>query len=322
MHRLGGLRGFASRRAVLARHGNEGSGAPSQVAAGVDGSGAPVQGTGVPGPTVPVRRTASHEVLVFDGECPLCRRFVGRLHSWRLVSPRDSVALGDLPVEDQGELLSGGMRNELALWDSRARRMRLGADAILRALRKSWLGPLAALLSVPGIRTLVTLGYRFVAYNRRYLSVPKPRPFRCACDPEPQPIYQATLLTLSTILGLSSSALFARAVLGPELGGFIAMTGATALHFLLAASLVLGATRGGNFPADERYAARIHAGVSLTATAWPLLAFGWASGGPWIEGSRGDLALRIAVGLGGLLLLVWRGRRSFLRRGRFLGRLR
>jgi hypothetical protein len=96
--------------------------------------------------------------------------------------------------------------------------------------RNSWARPIARALEWKPLFTLADVAYKLVAYNRRVISLPKPRGVRCACDPRPNLPYQvayAVLLSLATP-GLLAAVFLA--VLGPAKVSYLLglLDGATA----------------------------------------------------------------------------------------------
>lgn len=105
-------------------------------------------------------------MLLYDGRCRLCVRTTSRLsHAVggrvRMESFRDPGVLARYP----------GLRAEACEADihlvERNGRVSRGAEAVARTLRlRPLLAPLGWLYFVPGLRTLLEIGYRAVARNR------------------------------------------------------------------------------------------------------------------------------------------------------------
>ena len=108
--------------------------------------------------------------VLYDGDCPFCRRMVGRFRSL---------------LEHQGfsltPLQTPWVRKRLALPDDELLAQMLlltsdnrcygGADALVEIARHLWWGwPLFALSRLPGARSLLSVGYRRVAERRHSLS--------------------------------------------------------------------------------------------------------------------------------------------------------
>lgn len=151
------------------------------------------------------------EVLVYDGDCPLCIAAVNALARAGLVA-RDAVrAYQDLDGDVAARLWEAGIRNEMAAYDPASGEVWSGVRALLRATRGSRLRPLVRVLELPPVTALLSLGYRLVSYNRRILAPREPGPVRCACDPDFHLGYRlglvalllATAVLLTLLLGVT-----------------------------------------------------------------------------------------------------------------------
>ncbi len=141
-------------------------------------------------------------VLVFDADCPLCIGAIDTLVRARLVPRESTRAYQDFEGDDAAQLWEAGIRNEMAAFvrapgGSGFAQLKSGGAAFLWALESSWLGPLARIASLPGLRSVVDAVYRTVSYNRRIL-VParpaQPGQIACACDPDYRPGLRLTLI--------------------------------------------------------------------------------------------------------------------------------
>lgn len=116
------------------------------------------------------RPAAQHRTLtvLYDEQCPLCRRTAARLQSMR-TSAR--IVAVPLQSSDVSRWLPGGnvdeLLAELHVIDEDGRVYR-GADAVLTVLEQArGIGPwLSALRRIPGFRPLSVKVYRWIARNR------------------------------------------------------------------------------------------------------------------------------------------------------------
>ena len=108
--------------------------------------------------------------LLYDGECPICRREVDRL---KRRDTEGRLALEDISALGFDPARYGLTREEVEgslhgiLPDGRILR---GMEAVRAAYRAAGLGWLAAPTSLPGIRQVADLGYRVFARNRLRIS--------------------------------------------------------------------------------------------------------------------------------------------------------
>ena len=113
-------------------------------------------------------------LLVYDGECGFCRRWVRRMCAWfaRLPVP---VAWQDADLAALG--LTADQCRAAVQFVSRDMRVSGGSDAAARVLIVAGLPWSVAgrLMLVPGIRTVAQAAYRWVAANRhRFRGDPLP----------------------------------------------------------------------------------------------------------------------------------------------------
>jgi predicted DCC family thiol-disulfide oxidoreductase YuxK len=121
-----------------------------------------------PGPARP------EPLLIFDGDCGLCRASVDwalarsrtplRAVAWQALGPRE-LAVRGLAVGDVQRAVY------LVLEDGRLLRGHEAAAAVLQVCGPLW-GLLGRLLALPGISRLSRLVYEAVAVNRHRLRVP------------------------------------------------------------------------------------------------------------------------------------------------------
>lgn len=161
--------------------------------------------------SVESRAARAGEMLVYDGDCPLCIAAVNALVRAGLVA-RDAVRpYQELEGEAAQVLWDAGIRNEMAAYDPASGRVWSGVRALLYAMRASRLGPVVRVLELPPITALLSLGYRLVSYNRRILAPREPGTVRCACDPDFHAGYRiglvaillATAVCLTLLLGVT-----------------------------------------------------------------------------------------------------------------------
>ena len=146
-------------------------------------------------------------VMVYDGDCPLCIGLSAAFVRLGLIPEherRPYQAFGG-PLQDR--MWEAGIRNEMLVLDPASGELRAGAAGILWMLGATWIGPLAKLLARRPLLDLVSGLYRFVAYNRRFLSVPKPRAIACACDPDERPRTTWALILAAGVLALGAATL-------------------------------------------------------------------------------------------------------------------
>lgn len=157
------------------------------------------------------RAARTGEMLVYDGDCPLCVGAVNVLARTGLVARDTLRPYQDLEGEVAEVLWDAGIRNEMAAYDPASGRVWSGVRALLHAMRVSRLGPVVRVLELPPITALLSLGYRLVSYNRRILAPREPGTVRCACDPDFHAGYRigliaillATAVALTLLLGVT-----------------------------------------------------------------------------------------------------------------------
>ena len=217
--------------------------------------------------------TPAERVLVVDGDCPMCMGFAGVLIRLRLIAPEARRPLQTLEPELAERAVEAGVRNEIVALDPSTGALHPGLAGILWALEPSALGPLARLASRPALLRPLGALYRFVAYNRRFLTTPKPPEpgeIRCACEPDPRPALQGALIAvaaafaLAVSLGLGLAAPPGLRVVGARLG----VLGPTVkLFWPWALPVLLGATLDASvrLPYLTHLAATAAAGAAVLA---------------------------------------------------------
>jgi predicted DCC family thiol-disulfide oxidoreductase YuxK len=154
---------------------------------------------------------ANQPMLLYDGDCPMCRgavKLLERLGLARVISIRPWPQT-DLPSEDLAERI----RSEILLYVPDTREVLGGVPVLIRLIelhsRWSWL---SSPLKWPPASRLLSVLYRMIALNRRILSPPPHRSLPCACDPPENPGARRQLyltLLLFTLNGMAAFALAA-----------------------------------------------------------------------------------------------------------------
>ncbi|MCZ6597994.1 MAG: hypothetical protein O7B99_10170 [Planctomycetota bacterium] len=249
-------------------------------------------------------RGVTGKTMVYDGDCPMCKGISAAF-----------VRLGMFPESErrpyqayEGELATrlweAEIRNEIVILDSASGEIRSGAAGILWMLGSTWVGPVARVLAIRPLSDLVTLGYRLFAYNRRFVSVPRPMGIACACDPDEKPGYQVGFIALASIF---AAAVVASAFRAWNPDAFLGRT--LALEWsqvLLAAIAVASLPR----PVGIRYLGHLAATAAYVAAfALPTLVLAFVPGTGTI--------VRWLLGLTAAFAVVW-AMRAFHRRVAYL----
>jgi predicted DCC family thiol-disulfide oxidoreductase YuxK len=194
---------------------------------------------------------SAEKFLAYDGDCPMCIATVGAIVRWGLIRQEQARPNYELDVADAELARAAGIRNQLVVIDPATRQTRVGSDALLWIIGETpRFRPLVRLLSLPGLRHLLSYGYQAISYNRRIVSPPK---HQIVCDCEPQ-VTVARRLTLIVPLVLMSmviaagfgAAAFVGCQLGPAVDGAFMLLAATTAGWALmglAGTLALGGMR-------------------------------------------------------------------------------
>jgi len=107
----------------------------------------------------------SSDLLLVDGDCRLCRQAAEALSPHlpagsEVRSFREPGSLAGLPVD------AARCERALQLVEPGGR-VSEGVEALVRALRSRWYGPLLRLYYLPGLRQALEAGYRWLARRRR-----------------------------------------------------------------------------------------------------------------------------------------------------------
>jgi predicted DCC family thiol-disulfide oxidoreductase YuxK len=196
-------------------------------------------------------RTAE-KFLAYDGDCPMCIATVGLIVRWGLVRQEQTRPNYDLDEADAELARQAGIRNQLVVFDPSTRETRVGSDGLLWIIGETrGYHTVTRLLNLPGVRHLVSFGYKAVSYNRRIISPPAHQ-IVCDCEPEVTVGRRLSLVVPLLVAGMAIAAGFgAAALVGCQLGsaaeGALLMTAATGIGWLLmavAGFALLGGMRG------------------------------------------------------------------------------
>lgn len=125
----------------------------------------------------------------YDGECPVCQRWVGRARDLLLARGYHFVPLQAAWARARFGLKEGEPLLEMKLLMADGR-IYGGADAIIRiAWSIWWAWPVSILVQIPGIKTLLRFLYRRLARNRHCLG--KSCPTRRSAGVQPRHITSA-----------------------------------------------------------------------------------------------------------------------------------
>jgi predicted DCC family thiol-disulfide oxidoreductase YuxK len=142
----------------------------------------------------------SKPLLVYDGECPMCIGLTRLYLHLGWVSADRRIAFQDVEGELAVALVEAGIRNEMAVVEPDSGRILSGVPGLFRLLEETWARPFVRLLDRPVLREICVVLYRFIGFNRRFLSLPRPRAIRCACEPDPHAGYNLALVALALAL--------------------------------------------------------------------------------------------------------------------------
>lgn len=123
-----------------------------------------------------------HKIIVYDADCPLCRRLKQYAVRWKVVADNHYCTIDELPAQHAARVDRERFRSEMALVDTATGSTLYGIEGLsaVFALRYPLLRPLLALSLVQVVLRAV---YSIIAPNRYVLSTPPARPFVCACAP-------------------------------------------------------------------------------------------------------------------------------------------
>jgi predicted DCC family thiol-disulfide oxidoreductase YuxK len=250
-------------------------------------------------------------VLVYDGDCSMCRGVVRALASANLVPPERTRAFQDQTGELAERLERAGIRNEMAVLDLARGEIRSGVDGFVWILRATWARPLVAVAAWPPLAPILRVAYRTIAYNRSILAPKDPGRIRCACDADFRLGYRLVLLVALVALALALAAAFGATL---ARSGAQASERALALRFAaaLAAAWLVPAARAATLPRERAFEWLGH--LAVAAALGALLLAPAALLGRWIEG-RPLLAAQIAA----LAVAAAATARSLARRARAAG---
>ena len=104
-------------------------------------------------------------LVIFDGECGFCRRWIRRMNSWFRRHP-DSVAWQQADLDNLG--LTADQCREALQFVGEDLRTHAGSDAVARILITAGVPSAVAgrLMLLPGLRQVAQAAYRWVADNR------------------------------------------------------------------------------------------------------------------------------------------------------------
>jgi predicted DCC family thiol-disulfide oxidoreductase YuxK len=185
-----------------------------------------------------------NQVLLFDGDCPMCQGAVLWLEKAGLLKVIEARSWQSEGLLDPD--LTERIRVELLLWDRDSSQVKGGFSALMALMRVTpayrWL---AGLLGLPPLLWLGEHAYKTVSLNRRILSPPNTGGMACACDPPFHLGYRVTLYgacLLLNLLGCTGLLLILLASQEPVSTGMSGFTGS--LSALVRAMLVLNAPIG------------------------------------------------------------------------------
>ena len=167
-------------------------------------------------PASPVLDSGPAKVLVYDGDCSMCCAASRRVVAWARLPEASRASHLSFEGETAVRLEAAGIRNEMAVISPATGEIRSGLPAILWFLRGTRWGWLASILDHAVLRAPLTLYYRLIAYNRRVIAPVPPRAFACACDPDPNPAYNAaftSVLAAGAALGIGAAGAYVLQVL-------------------------------------------------------------------------------------------------------------
>ncbi len=212
----------------------------------------------------------AEKIVVYDGDCSMCRGTIAALVRARLVRPDQTRSNHDLSDADFAIVNAAGIRNQLVVLDLRTRETRAGTDGLLWFLReKTGNNLLVRLFGLPGFRHLLRVGYEAISYNRRIISPPRNQ-IVCDCEPEATLARRLTLIVPVLLCAVLLVALFGATAfhageLGDALAGaLLALLGISGLAVMIVVALVA-------LPADKRIDYIGHLAITTLAGALLLV---------------------------------------------------
>ena len=241
--------------------------------------------------------TRTGKILIYDGDCPMCRATIARLLAWRLVWPEQTVSNHELSADDLTAARAAGLRNELIVLDPATGELRRGTDGLLWIVRDNRRQRfLVSVLSLAGFRHVLRLGYQTIAYNRRIISPPETR-IVCDCEPEltgarRMMLVVPALVFNAVVLCGSGAALFAATGWDRPLDGALAFAAS-----IVAIGLVLGMAALVGMPREKRLDYLGHVAVTLFCGATAFLPIAMLAAFLPREWAMAGFALSAAVSL-------------------------
>ncbi|MDX1644015.1 MAG: DCC1-like thiol-disulfide oxidoreductase family protein [Thermoanaerobaculia bacterium] len=171
-------------------------------------------------------------ILVYDGDCPMCRWISRRFAQIGLVDEGDRRPFQEFEGDEARLLVEAGIRNEMLVLEESSGEIRAGVDGFRWLLERTPLRALATPLGWAPVRRGLSLLYRVVAYNRRVLAPPSAGVV-CECDPDPHRGYRAAFLVMATLFVFGASA-----VCGVALDGAFGVAGPEGVAGAVSAAVV------------------------------------------------------------------------------------
>ncbi len=222
----------------------------------------------------------AEKILIYDGDCPMCRATIAALLRLRLVRAEQTRSNHDLQGPDLEAAEAAGLRNELVVLDPQSRETRSGTDGLLWIIRDNTGNhPLVRLASLPGFRDVLRWTYRVVSYNRRIISPPRNQ-IVCDCEPEVTLARRLSLIVPVALKTLLLTAAFGAALFRADAAGSagegalvaIAAAGSGWLILIIAAIVLLDGDRRIDYVGHSAITMFVGALVLLPATLVALLA--------------------------------------------------
>ncbi|MBY0403057.1 MAG: DUF393 domain-containing protein [Cyanobacteria bacterium] len=121
-------------------------------------------------------------MLLYDGDCSMCRNMMKVLEKMGLLHKADAVAWATADIRDQA--IEEKIRTEMVLMDKTTGEVLTGMYALNRLAivhHRFWVP--RQIFKIPGVSDAITALYHIVSFNRRVLfPFPKPK-IACTCDP-------------------------------------------------------------------------------------------------------------------------------------------